>query len=160
MVSGLGASPSLLLTCHFEAGVSWFSAIFSSSRPESPSKVPRDTGPSNQMSYRDRVIAERQSQPPPGVIIPPRATAEPSAARNTVPTPRDRHIHMLQEKGRRGWQKAVGYGRRSLVETAMFRYKTLIDPTLRSRKCEAQQVEAHVACSVINRMTQLGMPIS
>jgi hypothetical protein len=46
------------------------------------------------------------------------------------------------------------------VETAMFRYKTLIGPTLRARKFEAQQVEARVACSVINRMTELGMPIS
>jgi hypothetical protein len=42
----------------------------------------------------------------------------------------------------------------------MFRYKTLIGPTLRARTLAAQQTEAHVACSVINRMTQLGMPIS
>ena len=66
----------------------------------------------------------------------------------------------MQEKGQRGWQKAVGYGKRSLVETGMFRYKTLIGPTLRARKFEVQQVEARVACSVINRMTQLGRPIS
>jgi hypothetical protein len=66
----------------------------------------------------------------------------------------------VQEKGRRGWERAVGYGQRSLVETAMFRYKTLIGPTLRARKFAAQQVEARVASSVINRMTQLGMPIS
>jgi hypothetical protein len=31
---------------------------------------------------------------------------------------------MIQDKGRLGWQKAVGYGWRSLGETAMFRYKT------------------------------------
>jgi 3-deoxy-D-manno-octulosonic-acid transferase len=67
---------------------------------------------------------------------------------------------MIQEKGRRGWQKTVGYGKRALVETAMFRYKTLIGPTLHSRKLAAQQVEARVACRAINRMTQLGMPIS
>jgi hypothetical protein len=54
----------------------------------------------------------------------------------------------------------VGYGKRSLVETAMFRYKALIGPTLRARKFVAQQVEARVACSVINRMTQLGRPLS
>ena len=67
---------------------------------------------------------------------------------------------MIQEKGRQGWQKAVGYGKRALVETAMSRYKVLIGPTLRARKFASQQVEARVACSVINRMTQLGMPIS
>jgi hypothetical protein len=42
----------------------------------------------------------------------------------------------------------------------MFRYKTLIGPTLRARKLAAQKVEARVACSVLNRMTQLGTPIS
>jgi hypothetical protein len=79
---------------------------------------------------------------------------------DTAPSPRDRHIQLIQQKGRLGWQKSVGYGKRALVETAMFRYKTLIGPTLRARKLAAQTVEARVACSVINRMTQLGMPIS
>ena len=76
------------------------------------------------------------------------------------PSLRDRHIQTIQEKGRRGWERAVSYGQRSLVETTMFRYKTLIGPTRRARRFAAQQVEARVACSVINRMTQLGMPLS
>jgi hypothetical protein len=42
----------------------------------------------------------------------------------------------------------------------MFRYKTLLGPTLRARKFEAQQVEARVASCMINRSTQLGMSIS
>jgi hypothetical protein len=107
-----------------------------------------------------RAIAARQPQLPPAVIIPPRATAVPSAVRDTAPSQRDRHIQTIREKGRRGWERAVGYGQRSLVETAMFRYKTLIGPALRARRFAAQQVEARVACSVINRMTELGMPIS
>lgn len=107
-----------------------------------------------------RVIAERQPQLPPAVIIPPRATAVPSPTADTAPSGRDQHIQLIQKKGRRGWEKAVGYGKRSLVETAMFRYKTLIGPALRARKFEAQRIEARVACCVINRMTQLGMPSS
>jgi Transposase DDE domain len=107
-----------------------------------------------------RAVAQRQPEPPPAVIIPPRATAVLRPTIDTVPSLRDRHIQTIQEKGRRGWERAVGYGQRSLVETAMFRYKTLIGPTLRARKFAAQQVEARVASSVINRMTQLGMPIS
>jgi hypothetical protein len=107
-----------------------------------------------------RAIAARQPQLPPAVIIPPRVTAVPSFVRDTVPNPRDRHIQIMQEKGRRGWQKAVGYGKRSLVETAMFRYKALIGPTLRARTLPAQRSEARVACCVMNRMTQLGMPRS
>jgi hypothetical protein len=43
----------------------------------------------------------------------------------------------------------VDYGRRSLVETAMFRYKTLIGPTLRARTLTAQKTEAGVAYSVL-----------
>jgi Transposase DDE domain len=107
-----------------------------------------------------RAVAERQLQPPPTVIIPPRVTAVLSPTTDTAPSLRDRHIQMIQEKGRRGWEKAVGYGKRSLVETAMFRYKVLIGPTLRARKQAAQKSEARIACVVINRMTQLGLPIS
>ena len=107
-----------------------------------------------------RAVTERQSHAPPAVIIPPRVTAVPSPTAEMMPSPRDRHLQSIQEKGRRAWQKAVGYGKRSLVETAMFRYKTLIGPTLRARKFAAQKVEARVACSVINRMTELGMPVS
>jgi hypothetical protein len=107
-----------------------------------------------------RAITERQPQAPPAVIIPPRITAVLSSGTDKIPSWRDRHIHLIQEKGRRSWEKAVGYGKRSLVETAMFRYKTLIGPTLRARKFAVQQVEARVACSVINCMTELGRPIS
>ena len=95
------------------------------------------------------------------MIIPPRASAvvsEVSAA--GAPTPRDRHIEMIAAKGRLGWQKAVGYGRRLLVETGMLRYKTIIGRTLRARTLPAQEVEAGVGCKVLNRMTALGMPVS
>jgi Transposase DDE domain len=105
-------------------------------------------------------IAARQPQAPPAAIIPPRATAVLSPAADTAPSLRDRHIQLIQEKGRRGWEKAVSYGKRSLVETAMFRYKTLVGPKLRARTLATQKVEARIACSVINRMTQLGMPVS
>jgi len=108
--------------------------------------------------YRD--IAERQPHSPPAVIIPPRATAVLRLTTGTAPSPRDRPMQMIQEKGRRGWERAVGSGKRSLVETAMFRYQTLIGPTRRARTLPAQRTEARVACSVINRMTQLGMPLS
>jgi hypothetical protein len=106
-----------------------------------------------------RAIAERQPQPLP-TVIPPRATAVPSSTIDATSRLRDRHIHLIREKGRRGWEKVVGYGKRSLVETAMFRYKTLIGPRLRARTFATQQGEAKMACSVLNRMTQLGMPIS
>jgi hypothetical protein len=73
---------------------------------------------------------------------------------------RDEHIQMIRDKGRLGWQKTVGYGRRSLGETAMFRYKTVIGRGLRARTLPAQKTEARVGCAVLNRMTRLGMPVS
>jgi transposase len=94
------------------------------------------------------------------VVIPPRSNAVLSDAAETEPTQRDRHIQLLANKGRMGWQKAVGYGKRSLVETAFHRYKTLIGRRLRARTLSAQKVEARIACKVINRMTNLGMPLS
>ncbi len=94
------------------------------------------------------------------VIIPPRATAVASPTADTTPSQRDRHIRMIREKGRMGWQKAVGYGRRSLAETAVFRYKAIIGRSLRARTLPSQKTEARVGCSVLNRMTRLGMPVS
>ena len=107
-----------------------------------------------------RAILAHQPDSPPMVVIPPRVTAVLRPTANTAPSLRDRQIQIIQEKGRRGWRKAVGYGKRSLVETGMFRYKILLGPTLRARKFEAQQIETRLACSVLNRMIQLGMPRS
>jgi Transposase DDE domain len=107
-----------------------------------------------------RAVAERQPDPPAAVIIPPRAGAVASPTADTAPSQRDRHIRMIKDRGRMGWQKAVGYGRRSLGETAVFRYKAIIGRGLRARTLPTQKTETRVACAVLNRMTGLGMPIS
>ena len=57
-----------------------------------------------------------------------------------------------------GWQRRSGYNRRSLVETAMFRYKT-IGRRLQARTLSNQKTEAKIGCNVLNRMTGLGMPV-
>jgi hypothetical protein len=54
----------------------------------------------------------------------------------------------------------VDYGKRSLAEVAMFRYKKVIGRTLHARTLPTQKTEAKVACKVINIMTGLGMPVS
>jgi transposase len=105
-----------------------------------------------------RAIADRA--PEAEVIIPPRATAKLSDQLDRASTRRDRHIQTIAQRGRLGWQRATGYGRRSLVETAMYRYQTLIGRSLRARSLPGQKVEARMACAVINRMTRLGMPVS
>lgn len=92
------------------------------------------------------------------VIIPPRLSAVPSDTAGSAPTQRDRHIQLINERGRLGWQRAVHYGRRSLGEVAMMRYKQLIGRSLRARTLPAQKVEATVGCKVMNIMISLGMP--
>lgn len=107
-----------------------------------------------------RAVARHQPDPTVAVIIPPRSTAVPSTAAGVAPSQRDQHIQAIQSKGRMGWQKAVGYGRRAHAKTAMSRYKTIIDRSLRARTLPAQKAETKVACSVLNRMTRLGRPVS
>jgi hypothetical protein len=94
------------------------------------------------------------------VIIPPRSTAVPSDTAETDPTQRDRHIQLIEKRGRLAWQRAVDYGKRSLAEVAMFRYKKVIGRGLHARTLPTQKTEAKVACKVINIMTGLGMPVS
>src|SRR3982751_3303307 len=73
---------------------------------------------------------------------------------------RDDHLRSIQIHGRIGWQRRSGYGRRSLVETAMYRYKTIIGRRLHARTLPNQKTEAEIACNALNKMTGLGMPIS
>jgi transposase len=93
------------------------------------------------------------------VVIPPRSTAVPSDELDP-PTQRNRHLAMITEQGRLAWQVATGYGQRSLVETTMGRYKTLIGPRLRARGFAGQQTEATIGVAVLNRMLAAGSPDS
>jgi len=93
--------------------------------------------------------------PEAAVIIPPRGT---TVASETTTTQRDRHIAAIDEHGRMGWQRRSGYNRRSLVETAMYRYKTIVGRRLHARALPNQRTEAKIGCNVLNRMTTLGMP--
>lgn len=83
----------------------------------------------------------------------------PSNTAETAPTQRDRHLQTIQARGRLGWQKMVNYGRRSLGEVAMMRYKTRIGRRLHARTLPMQKAEAAAGCKVINVMTGFGIPV-
>src|SRR6202790_354657 len=100
-------------------------------------------------------VAERY--PGAAVIIPPRVTA---VTGGTTAIQRDLHIATIAKHGRMGWQRRSGYNRRSLIGTAMFRYKTIISRRLHARTLPNQPTEAKIGCGVLNRMTALGMPVS
>lgn len=62
--------------------------------------------------------------------------------------------------GKNKWKKASGYHLRSLVETPMFRLKTILGSVVRSRTFEHQVTEARIMAKILNKMTSLGMPKS
>jgi hypothetical protein len=96
--------------------------------------------------------------PDAAVIVPPRSSAVPSGTAGTMPTRRDRHIEVLAERGRMGWQRASGYNRRALVASDVSRWKRVIGDGLRSRTDGRQATEAATAADVLNRMLELGRP--
>src|SRR3954464_13520640 len=101
-------------------------------------------------------VAERH--PEAAVIVPPRATAVPSATAETAPTQRDRHLQLIAEKGRMGWQTASGYNWRARAEAAISRYKRVIGDGLHSRTDRRRATEVNVGVQVLNRMLELGRP--
>ncbi|MGF7212785.1 hypothetical protein GGE65_007420 [Skermanella aerolata] len=105
-----------------------------------------------------QAVAERA--PDAAMVISPRAMVVLSATAETASTQRDRHIQTIAENRHLGWQKAVGYGKRSLIEMAMLRYKALISRSFHSRTLPTQKTEAKLACKVINITTGIGMPVS
>jgi hypothetical protein len=107
-----------------------------------------------------QAVASRQPDRPPDVIIPPRSSAVAYTDTAGAENQRDRHIRLLAGKGRMAWQKATGYGRRSLAETVVGRYKALIGPKLRARTLPTQQGETSIAVAALNRMIRVAKPIS
>jgi hypothetical protein len=98
------------------------------------------------------------SHPDAMVIVPPRSRAVPRKTAETAPTQRDRHLQLIAEHGRMGWQKASDYNWRGLVEADIGRWKRVIRDALRSQTAARQATEAAVAVNVLNRMLEMGRP--
>ena len=108
---------------------------------------------------RDDVYAEVAARHPDAdVIVPPRSSAVPSDTAETAPTRRDRHLRLIAERGRMGWQRASGYNRRALVEADIARWKRVVGDRLRSQTDGRHGAEVAVAADALNRMLELGRP--
>src|SRR4051794_31288616 len=108
---------------------------------------------------QDRVYADvAERHPEAAVIVPPRSTAVPSATAETAPTQRDRHLQLIAEKGRMGWQKASGYNARARAEATVGRFKQVIGDGLRSRTDGRRVTEVNVGLHALNRMLEFGRP--
>jgi len=91
-------------------------------------------------------------------LIPPRRDA---VIRGKSPfEQRDENLRGIRQHGRKQWKKKSTYHKRSLVECAFFRLKTIFSDRLRARRMETQSAEARIRCMAMNRMSKLGMPES
>jgi hypothetical protein len=104
--------------------------------------------------------AVEQHSPGASVIIPPRKDAVLSPTVATSPTQRDRHIVAIESKGRFAWKRTSGYYVQSHAENAFSRYKRTFEGRLRAKREDAQEREASLACSLLNRMREFGRPQS
>lgn len=93
------------------------------------------------------------------VVIPPRTNAV-ERPDTDLSFQRDRHIAATNAGGRMKWQAATDYGKRSLVETAIGRYKSMIGYRLKARLFAAQQTEVAIGCVTLNRMLACARPKS
>jgi hypothetical protein len=96
-------------------------------------------------------------QPDAQVIVPPHKKAVSSPAGDSQ---RDNHIRVIDKDGRIAWQKKTDYGLRNYVELPMQRFKRIFGNTMKARKLPQQKAEAWASAVALNRMTDLGMPVS
>lgn len=83
-------------------------------------------------------------------------TANKKKASENAVCRRDDAIKRVREIGRSEWKKEIGYHRRSLAETAIFRIKTLLGSRLTSKTMKHQQTEIAIWCRALNKITSLG----
>lgn len=103
-----------------------------------------------------------QAQQVDRIIVPPRHDARIWQHGNcsAPPLPRDQNLRRIRQIGRQRWKEEAGYHRRSLTETAVFRFKVIFGNTLSARTLPRQITEARIKCAALNRMAQLGLPDS
>jgi hypothetical protein len=101
-------------------------------------------------------LARQQIDP----IIPPQRNAKIKRHGNTAvdPLPRDEAIRAIRSHGRRSWKESIGYHRRSLSETAMYRMKCCFGDQLKNRLLGNQQTESRLRSKILNRFTHIGLP--
>lgn len=107
-------------------------------------------------------IYEKGAKP----LIPPRRNGVPRVwSKEDALSARDNALKRIENLGGNGaaraqWKREVTYHRRSLAETAMFRFKTIFGQKLSMRTFDNQATELFIKSAILNLMTSLGMPDS
>ena len=96
------------------------------------------------------------------ILIPPRKNARIWKHGNSKAErlKRDENLRAIRKDGRKAWKEDSGYHVRSLVETIIFRLKTIFGGGLSTRLMATQTTQAVIRCAALNKMTHLGMPQS
>jgi hypothetical protein len=96
-------------------------------------------------------------------IIPPRSDANYWLNEKGLPDdehPRNLNLLEIDDTDRKKWKINSNYHRRSLSETAFFRWKTIFGGSLKNRNFNHQQTEAAIKVAVLNRFIQIAKPVS
>ena len=93
-------------------------------------------------------------------VIPPVEGAVHWPASQAGAPERNEAIEHVTQSARQEWKKQSGYSRRSLVESLMYRFKTLTGDKLWARNVKVQDAEVAVRVGIINRMRVLARPKS
>lgn len=103
-------------------------------------------------------IQERKAK----AAIPPRKDAKIWQHGNSKldPHPRDQNLRLIRKHGRAKWKRLISYHRRSIAETAMFRFKTIFGPQAAARTFDNQVSELKLKAKTLNKMTYLAKPVS
>mgnify|MGYP006432521699 CR=1 FL=1 len=93
-------------------------------------------------------------------IIPPQKNAKIKRHGNSggPRLPRDEAIRYIRQHGRNKWKRVHDYHRRSLAETAVYRFKGLMGRFVEARTWENERTEVRLKAKTLNQMTRLGMP--
>ncbi len=102
-------------------------------------------------------VASHQDGPE-DVVIPPRKGAALSKKTSGAAKLRNDTVRGIKQLGRRRWKKGAGYHQQGRAENTFFRYKRILGGRLRAIVAESQEREALLACNVLNRMAELGLP--
>jgi hypothetical protein len=108
-------------------------------------------------AYDSRALYDPASSRDAKVVVPPVKTAQIGGRGCRA---RDRAVRRIRKVGRRQWQKGSGYHQQARAENTFMRYKRILGDRLHARDADGQSVETRLACNILNRMTELGMPAS
>ena len=71
---------------------------------------------------------------------------------------RNHAVSQIKYHNTKYWKQKNNYHRRSLAETAMYRFKQLLGNKVQARTMDRQAREIGIKCLIMNKITMLGMP--